>query len=120
MENTEEKITPKKLLVGIVTKFAENNVDLTSLLGTDLAQKVADFYESIKTVSVRGLPAEERLAMVKQLVREHYEQMPSLDSPEHANWAYESLKLLQRQQRIEREIAEGGAHPEPKVKRGKK
>lgn len=117
---TEPKLTPKKILVAIVTKFAETGVDLTSLLGVDLAETLANFYDSIKTTAVRGLPAVERLAMVEQLIRSHYEAMPSLDSPKHGDWSYETLKLLQRKQRIEREIAEGGAHPEPKKTRAAK
>ena len=118
--NTENevKVTPKKILVAVVSKFAETGVDLVALLGADIAATVADFYEGLKTVSVRGLPAADRLAMVEGLIRSHYEAMPSLDSKEHGAWAYESMKLLQRKGRIEREIAEGGAHPESKKNRG--
>lgn len=119
-ESNENKVTPKKLLVGIVTKFAETNVDLTALLGADLADKIATFYDGIKSTAVRGLPVAERLAMVEQLIRAHYESMPDINSPEHGAWAYESMKLLQRKSRIEREIAEGGAHPEPKKTRAAK
>lgn len=115
-----KKETPKKLLVRVVTEFAKNGVDLVPLLGSDIAGALADFYETLKTSAVRGLPAEERLENVKALIRSHYEAMPAIDSPEHGAWSYDSLKLLQRQQRIEREIAEGGAHPEPKSTRGKK
>jgi hypothetical protein len=107
---TENKVTPKKILVGIVSKFADTNVDLVALLGADLAKQVADFYDGLKTTAVRGLPATERLAMVQALIRSHYENMPAIDSPEHGAWAYESMKLLQRQERINREIADGGAH----------
>ncbi len=116
VENTV-KLTPKKILVAVVTKFAETGVDLVALLGGDVAESVSEFYESLKTTSVRGLPAAERLANVDVLIRSHYAIMPELDSPEHGAWAYESMKLLQRKARIEREIAEGGAHPEPKYKR---
>lgn len=119
-EPAEAKITPKKILVAIVSKFAETNVDLTALLGSDLAQKVAAFYEGIKTTTVRGLPVAERLALVQGLIRAHYEKMPSLDDVEaHGVWSYESMKILQRQERIHREIKEGGAHPEPKTKEEK-
>lgn len=119
-ETTETKMTPKKILVAIVTKFAETNVDLVALLGGDIAKTVADFYESMKSSSVRGLPAEERLATVEQLIRSHYAAMPAFDTPEHGAWSYETLKLLQRKERILREIKEGGAHPEPKKPRAKK
>lgn len=114
-ETTETKITPKKILVSVVTKFAESGVDLVALLGADIAENVAAFYDSLKTSSVRGLPATERLANVEQLIRSHYEAMPDLSATAaHSEWAYESMKLLQRKARIEREIAEGGAHPAPK------
>lgn len=118
-ETNEIKTTPKKLLVAIVSKFAETNVDLVPLLGPEIAEKIVDFYEGIKTTSVRGLPAAERLAMVEGLIREHYTAMPEYGSEAFGNWSYESMKLLQRKARIEREIAEGGAHPEPKRGRGR-
>ena len=98
------------MLVGIVTKFAETNVDIAALLGADLAERVAEFYESIKSTAVRGLPAADRLAMVEGLILDHYKAMPELGTPEHGEWAYESMKLLQRKARIEREIEDGGAH----------
>jgi hypothetical protein len=48
----------------------------------------------------------ERLAMVTLLLREHYVKMPELDSDEHGAWAYESMKLLQRQDGIKRETGQ--------------
>jgi len=109
-ESTEPKVTPKKILVSVVSKLAETNVDLTQLFGVDIATQLANFWDNLKTTSVRGLPAAERLANVNQLIRSHYASMPALDTPEHGTWAYESMKLLQRKERIEREIKDGGAH----------
>ena len=116
---TETKDTPKKILTAVVMKLAETNVDLNPLFGDELSSRLASFFDTIKTAGVRGLPAEERLANVETLIREHYSKMPDLDSPEHGAWAYESMKLLQRKERIVREIKDGGAHV-VKGTRGKK
>jgi 5-methylcytosine-specific restriction endonuclease McrA len=50
-----------------------------------------------------SIPAIERLVMIEGLLKDHYRTMPELNSPEHGTWAYESLKLFHRKQRIERE-----------------
>lgn len=117
IETTEKKDTPKKILVAVVSQLATAGVDLVPLLGADIASRVANFYETLKTTQVRGLPAAERLANVEVLINSHFETMPSNDSPERGAWNYDLMKLLQRKDRIEREIREGGAHPEPKSKR---
>lgn len=57
----------------------------------------------IKTLSIPGIPATERLAMMEKLLKDHHRAMPNLNSPEHGAWAYEAMKLLQQKQRIERE-----------------
>lgn len=54
-------------------------------------------------IKIRGIPAIERLVMMEGLLKDHYRAMPEPDSPKHGAWAYESMKLLQRKQRIERE-----------------
>lgn len=111
---TENTITPKKLLTAIVAKFVETNTDLVPLFGPEVANQIAEFYSKMRSSKIRGLPAVERLAMIEGLLSDHYAQMPEVGSPNFANWQYESFKLLQRKERVEREIKEGSAHPEPK------
>ena len=65
----------------------------------------------------QGLSLEDRLANVTEEINAHFAAMPlnkaGVPAPD-AEYQDKTLKLLARKARIERSIAEGGDHPEPK------
>jgi hypothetical protein len=105
--------TAKQILVEMVQRFTKENTDtgaIVKLFGKELTDKVIAFGASVRTASVRGLSAEDRLTNVTALINAHWKAMPATqEGAIYEKWQDEGLALLNRQKRIKREIKEGGA-----------